>query len=237
MMVRRELGAASVVFTDRHGGTSPAPFASLNVARHVGDDPGAVVANQRIVAGALDRPDAPWVMPHHVHGTTVLGVTDATRDGEEADGVATQRAGLLLAAIGADCAPIAIANDTACAAIHAGWRGAVHGVVAAGVAVVRALGTGPVRAIVGPCVCVAHYEFGADLLERLTEECGPEVAGRTAAGAPAFDLRATVVAQFRRVDVLDVEVLDVCTVESADHYSYRRDGITGRQAVVVVKRE
>ncbi len=236
MIVRRELGAATVVFTDRHGGTSTDPFATLNLARHVGDDPDAVTANQRIVAAGLDRPDAPWVMPHHVHGTTVLAVTDATSDGEEADGVATQRAGLLLAALGADCAPIAIANDTACAAIHAGWRGAVQGVVASGVAVVRALGTGPVRAVIGPCVCVAHYEFGAELLEQLAAECGPEVAGLTASGAPAFDLRATLLAQFRRVEVDAVEVLDVCTVESLDHYSYRRDGRTGRQAVVVVKR-
>lgn len=236
MIIRRELGAATVAFTDRHGGTSADPFATLNLARHVGDVPATVIANQRIVAADLDRPDAPWVMPHHVHGTTVLAVTDAARDGEDADGVATQRAGLLLAALGADCAPIAIANDSACAAVHAGWRGAVGGVVAAGVAVVRALGKGPVRAIIGPCVCVEHYEFGADLLARLADECGPEVAGRTAEGGPAFDLRATLLAQFRRGGVEEVEVIDVCTVESPDHYSYRRDGLTGRQGVVVVKR-
>ncbi len=236
MIIRRELGGTTACFTDRHGGISAAPFSTLNLARHVGDDPAAVRANQHIVAAGLDRPDASWVMPHHVHGTTVLAVTDASRDGEAADGVATQRAGLLLAALGADCAPIAIANDTACAAIHAGWRGAVGGVVASGVAVVRAIGTGPVRAVVGPCVCVAHYEFGADLLEQLAAECGPEVAGRTETGGPAFDLRATLLAQFVRVGVEDVEVLDVCTVESPDHYSYRRDGLTGRHGVVVVKR-
>jgi copper oxidase (laccase) domain-containing protein len=142
----------------------------------------------------------------------------------------------LLAAIGADCAPIAIANDAACAAIHAGWRGTVAGVVASGVAMVRALGTGPVRAVIGPCVCVSHYEFGADLLDRLASEHGPELVGRTSAGAPAFDLRGALRAQFRRAGVEAVEVIDVCTVESAEHYSYRRDGVTGRQAVGVVKR-
>ena len=62
------------------------------------------------------------------------------------------------------------------------------------------------------------------------------MVGRTAAGAPAFDLRGAIRAQFRRAGVEAVEVIDVCTVESADHYSYRRDGVTGRHAVVVVKR-
>ena len=236
MLIRRELGAASIGFTDRWGGESVVPFDTLNVARHIDDDPLAVAANQRLVADMLGRPEAPWVMPRHVHGTTVLAVSDSTRDGEEADGVATQRSGLLLAAVGADCAPIAIANDTACAAIHAGWRGTVHGVIAAGVAMVRALGTGPVRAVVGPCVCAHHYEFGADLLDQLVEEHGPELGGHTVTGAPAFDLRGAIRAQFRRVDVEHVEVIDICTVESTDHFSYRRDGLTGRQAVVVVKR-
>lgn len=233
-MIKRRLGGAHAVFTDRHGGVSLAPFDSLNLARHVDDDPTAVTANRRIVARELGPVDAPMVMPQHVHGTTVLAVTDTARDGGFGDGVATDRSGLILGALGADCAPIAIANDTACAAIHAGWRGTANGVVAAGVAAVRALGVGRVRAVVGPCVCVAHYEFGAGLLSELIDRLGPGVGGQTADGEPAFDLRGAIRLAFGHVGVDDVEVLDICTVESADHYSYRRDGVTGRHGVVMV---
>jgi copper oxidase (laccase) domain-containing protein len=101
------------------------------------------------------------------------------------------------------------------------------------VAAVRALGSGPVRAVVGPCVCAAHYEFGADALTALALRLGPEVVAATVDGAPAFDLRAAITGACTRAGVDDVEVLDVCTVESADHYSYRRDGVTGRHGVVV----
>lgn len=232
-MIRRDLGGATAVFTDRHGGRSAAPFDSLNLARHVGDDPLDVVANHRAAACLLGGPEAPWILPRHVHGTEVHVAMDETVDGADGDGVATNLRGLLLVAIGADCAPIAIANDTAGAAVHAGWRGAVNGVIERGVAAVRALGSGPVHAIVGPCVCVAHYEFGADLLEELVSRIGPEVRGETAAGEPAFDLRAAITIRLRAAGVDDIEVLDVCTVESADHFSYRRDGVTGRHGVVV----
>lgn len=184
----------------------------------------------------MGRPHATWVQPNHVHGTRVLAAFDGTRHGSDADGSATTRSDLALLAIGADCAPIAIANDTAGAAIHAGWRGAADGVVAAGVAAVRAIGSGPVRAVVGPCVCAAHYEFGADLLDELAARLGPGVVARSESGAPAFDLRAAIVAALGAADVTEVEVLDVCTVESPDHYSFRRDGTTGRHGVVVMVR-
>jgi YfiH family protein len=235
-MTRRELGRAVAWFTDRHGGVSVPPYATRNLADHVGDEPEAVAANRAGVRDALETEVGArlsWVQPHHVHGTTVLVARTDPLAGRDADGTATDRPGLALVAIGADCAPIAIANDTACAAIHAGWRGAADGVVAAGVAAVRQLGTGPVRAVVGPCVCARHYEFGADDLTALALRLGPEVVAATSEGRPAFDLRAAIVGAFGRADVDDVEVLDVCTVESADHYSYRRDGVTGRHGVVV----
>ncbi len=241
MAVERRLGGALAYFTDRSGGSSEAPFDSLNLADHVGDDPNAVRANRKRVETILESPGATWVLPRHVHGSTVLVIDAASELGGtaagrgEGDGAATNRFGVLLGALGADCAPIAIANDSACAAVHAGWRGAVGGVVEAGVAAVRALGTGPVRAIVGPCICVRHYEFGADALAGIVEGFGPSVAGQTEAGDPAFDLRGAIRLAFSRaeVDDADVEILDICTAESADHFSYRRDGVTGRHGVVV----
>jgi YfiH family protein len=193
--------------------------------------------NYDLLARRLGLPDVGgWSRPFHVHGTTVLTVTVAgAGSGAEADGSATAAAGVPLVAIGADCAPIALANDSAAAALHAGWRGATAGIVQEGVAAVRALGTGPVRAAIGPCICVRHYEFGADALGEVVDRFGPEVAGTTAGGRPALDLPRALHLALEEAGVEDVTDLDCCTVESTDHYSYRRDGRTGRHAVVVVK--
>ena len=177
--MKRELGGATAWFTDRHGGVSAPPFDTLNLADHVGDVPAAVGENRaRVLQAVGGGPSLRWVQPHHVHGTTVLVARDDSPHGRDADGTATDRPDLALVAIGADCAPIAIANDTACAAVHAGWRGAADGVIAAGVAAVRELGTGPVQAVVGPCVCAGHYEFGADALAELADRLGASVSAR-----------------------------------------------------------
>jgi YfiH family protein len=231
------LGCARVVFTDRHGGTSAAPFDSLNLAGHVGDDPAAVARNHAVLADRLGLPPPRrWARPFHVHGITVLPVDAAgLAPGTEADGSATALSGVPLMAIGADCAPIALANDAAVAAIHAGWRGAAGGVVQAGVAAVRALGDGPVRAAIGPCICARHYEFGDDALAEVAGRFGPSVVARTAEGRPALDLPRALHLALAEAGVEDVTDLACCTVESPDHYSYRRDGRTGRHAVVVVK--
>ncbi len=239
-MIHRRLGGADAWFTERAGGESAAPFDSLNLADHVGDATGAVAANRDAARRAAGITDRLWVQPRHVHGTTVQVLTGpralAGRSEAEADGSATSSRALVLVAIGADCAPIAIANDTACAAVHAGWRGATGGVLQTGVAAVRALGSGPVRVVVGPSICASHYEFGAADLDRLVDRLGPSVAGRTESGAPAFDLRGALTLAAESAAVDQLEFLDVCTFESAQHYSYRRDPVTGRHGVMVVRR-
>jgi YfiH family protein len=235
-MIELVLGCGRVVFTDRHGGASIAPFDSMNLAGHVDDDPAAVAQNYRTLARDLGLVDPErWVRPFHVHGTHVLIVSEPPETPVDADGAATAVSGMPLVAMGADCAPIALANDTAVAAIHAGWRGALDGVVEAGVAAVRSLGSGPVRAAIGPCVCARHYEFGEDTLVPLVARFGQQVAGTTADGHLAFDLPRALQVALDGAGVDEVTDTRCCTVASADHYSYRRDGRTGRQAVIVVK--
>jgi len=234
-VIELALGCARVIFTDRHGGTSVAPYDSMNLAGHVGDDPAAVEENSRVLARRLGLVDpSTWVRPVHMHGTDVLEVS-VSPGPIEADGAASTVPGLPLVALGADCAPIALVNDDAVAAVHAGWRGALGGVVEAGVAAVRRLGTGPVRAAVGPCICVRHYEFGADALAPLVARFGGRAAGTTDGGAPAFDLPYALRCALDDAGVDEVTDTRCCTVESADHFSYRRDHRTGRHAVVVVK--
>ncbi len=239
-MIRRTLGPARVWFTDRWGGSSAPPYESNNLADHVGDDPGRVAANRRALAERLAEEDAAvppepeaWVWLRQVHGT---GVADdrPTDPPAEADASVTNVVRRPLVVLTADCAPIALANDSALAVVHAGWPGLEAGVIEHAVQVLRAEGTGPVRATLGPCIHPAHYEFGADLLARLTVRLGDEVAARTADGAPALDVPLAVRRSLELVGVDVLDDVDVCTAGSPDHFSYRRDGITGRQAVVAV---
>jgi len=229
-----------VVFTDRTGGVSVAPYATLNIGDHVGDDPDAVAENRDRAARALGVGDtAHWAWLSQVHGATVHRVDAEPAAGGppvEADAAVTRRAGVPLVVLTADCAPIAIADDAAVGVVHAGWQGLERGVVAAAVDALREIGRGPVRAVVGPCIRPAHYEFGRADLDRLVTRFGPTVEGRTAAGRPALDVAAGVRVAFAEVGVTDVVDTGICTAaDPARWFSYRRDGTTGRQAVVVVR--
>jgi purine-nucleoside/S-methyl-5'-thioadenosine phosphorylase / adenosine deaminase len=186
------------------------------------------------VAGAPDDP-ARWVWLRQVHGHAVVTVDGAPATAPEADAAVTTRAGLPLVVLTADCAPVALVAPGAVGVVHAGWPGLEQDVIGAAVAALRELSPGPVRAVLGPCVHPGRYEFGADLLERLVARLGPEVAGHTDAGRPALDIPTAVRISLARAGVADFEDLDVCTASSPDHFSHRRDGVTGRQAVVVVR--
>jgi YfiH family protein len=227
------------VFTDRHGGVSAPPYDSLNLGDHVGDDPAAVAVNRSRAAdadSALPADPAHWVWLRQVHGRTVVTVTEPPAAPPAADAAVTASAGLPLVVMAADCAPIALAAAGAVAVVHAGWPGLEHGVIGAAVDALRAVSGGPVHAVLGPCIHPARYEFGADLLARLVGELGAGVAATTDAGTPALDIPAAVRVSLARTGVEHVTDLGICTSASPDHFSHRRDGVTGRHAVVVVRR-
>lgn len=227
-----------MVFTDRHGGVSGAPYATLNLGDHVDDD-AALVAENRARAAARVRftpaDPAAWVWLRQVHGSTVFTTDAPPGVAPVADAAVTATVGLPLVALTADCAPIALLAPEGVGVVHAGWPGLEQGIIGEAVAALRRLSPGPVRAVLGPCVHPARYEFGPDLLERLVARLGPEVAGRTVDGSPALDIPAAVRVSLARAGVDDFEDVDVCTATSPDHFSHRRDGVTGRQAVVVVR--
>jgi YfiH family protein len=231
-----------VVFTDRHGGRSDAPYDSLNLGDHVDDDPARVAVNrsrlgETLAAAVPGVPADPagWVWLRQVHGRRVVTVDAAAAEPPEADAAVTTAVGLPLVVMTADCAPVALASPGGIAVVHAGWPGLEQDVLGAAVAALRTVAPGPVRAWLGPCVHPQHYEFGAEHLERLVERLGPEVASTTAAGTPALDIPAAVALGLARAGVADVVDVGVCTAASSDHFSHRRDGVTGRQAVVVVR--
>jgi YfiH family protein len=170
-----------------------------------------------------------------VHGDRVLTVVAAPAAPPEADGAVTAAVDLPLVVLTADCAPVALIADGAVGVVHAGWPGLEQGVLGVAVDALRELSDGPIRAVLGPCVHPARYEFGADLLDRLVARLGPEVASRTSDGAPALDIPTAVRVSLAHAGVDEVDDVGVCTSASPDHFSHRRDGTTGRQAVVVVR--
>ncbi|MCU1458963.1 MAG: pgeF [Actinomycetia bacterium] len=231
--IRADIGAARVLCTDRARGVSVGPYASRNLGDHVGDDPAAVSANRTRLEDELP---GEWVWLRQVHGTVVL--TDPTQAAATApaDAAVTSIPGRVLAVVTADCAPIVLVADGAVGVVHAGWPGLEQGVIGSAVDALRtaARGDAPVRAFLGPCVHPARYEFGSDDLDRLATRFGPEVRSTTLDGTPAFDLPAGVRVALREAGVEALDDVDLCTAESPRFFSYRRDGVTGRQATAVV---
>ncbi|AJE86182.1 Multi-copper polyphenol oxidoreductase, laccase [Streptomyces albus] len=227
---------AHFAFTDRWGGVSATPYAQLNLGGAVGDDPAAVGGNRERAAAALGLDPARVVWMRQVHGDTAVVVDRpwaADQEIPEADAVVTARRGLALAVLTADCTPVLLADPVAgvVAAAHAGRPGMVKGIVPAAVAAMVSLGAEPARitARTGPAVCGRCYEVP----ERMRAEVAavePAARAETSWGTPAVDVTAGVHAQLERLGVRDRQRSAVCTLESDDHFSYRKEGTTGRLA-------
>ncbi|WP_328316998.1 peptidoglycan editing factor PgeF [Streptomyces sp. NBC_00388] len=231
---------AHFAFTDRWGGVSAVPYEELNLGGAVGDDPAAVVTNRGIAARSLGFDPAQVVWMNQVHGREVAVVdgpwAKSPGDGAEipaVDAVVTARRGVPLAVLTADCVPVLLADPVAgiVAAAHAGRPGLLAGVVPAAVAAMVSLGAVPARitARTGPAVCGRCYEVPADMRAEVARAV-PEAWSETSWSTPAVDVTAGVLAQLSALGVADRQHSPVCTLESADHFSYRRDRTTGRLA-------
>ena len=228
-------------FTMRTGGVSVGSHAGLDLALHVGDDPGAVGANRARLAA---RAGAPVRFARQVHGTKVARVPTAAEAGRddpgpepEADALVTSRAGVPLGVLVADCLPVLLADADAgvAAAAHAGRRGLLAGVLPRVVEAMAELGARPrsIRASVGPAAGGCCYEVPAEMFEEAVAAV-PELGARTTWGTPSLDLRAGAVAQLRALGLEGVTTAGGCTIEDESFYSYRRSRRTGRFAGVVV---
>ncbi|MDI9834257.1 peptidoglycan editing factor PgeF [Streptomyces sp. KAU_LT] len=232
---RDTVSGAHFAFTDRWGGVSAAPYEELNLGGAVGDDPEAVRANREIAAKSLGLGPADVVWMNQVHGTDVAVVDGPWGDAPvpEVDAVVTARRGLALAVLTADCVPVLLADPVAgiAAAAHAGRPGMVAGVVPAAVRAMISLGADPARIVArtGPTVCGRCYEVPGEMRAEVAA-VEPAAHAETSWGTPAVDVAAGVHAQLTRLGVRDREQSPVCTRESADHFSYRRDRTTGRLA-------
>ena len=156
-------------FFTRAGGVSQGLYASLNLGAGSADDQDAVAENRRRAAAIFDATPRSLTTCYQVHSNRVVIATDPwDTERPRADGVVTGSPGLVCAALSADCAPILMADATAriVAAVHAGWRGALGGVVEAGVAAMTKLGAEPRRivAAIGPCIGPTSYEVGPEFV-------------------------------------------------------------------------
>ncbi|MDI6407589.1 peptidoglycan editing factor PgeF [Streptomyces albus] len=231
------VSGAHFAFTDRWGGVSAAPYEELNLGGAVGDDPEAVRTNRERAARALGLSPDKVVWMHQVHGRDVA-VVDAPfgADAPPLDGVVTARRGLALAVLTADCTPVLLADPVAgvVGVAHAGRPGVQAGVAEATVEAMSRLGAAPERIVArtGPAVCGRCYEVPARMRDEVAAVV-PEAYATTRWGTPAVDMAAAVRAQLARAGVTRWEQSSVCTLESGDHFSYRREKTTGRLASYV----
>ncbi len=228
-----------VVVTDRGGGVSEPPYDSLNLATHVGDDPAAVAHNRRVLAQRAGVPDDRLVVLAAVSGGPAAYVrAGAPQQVTGVEALVTTDTELALAVIAADCVPVLLADDVAglVAVAHAGRRGVAAQITTQAVRAMQALGAQPdrVQAWVGPAICGACYEVGADVAAQVLA-VAPAARATTSWGTTALDLPAAVLAELATLGVTDVTRDGRCTAEQRSLFSYRRDGRTGRQACLVVR--
>lgn len=242
---------ADVAVTTRAGGVSAAPYDTLNLGLHVGDDAGDVVANRERAAGAFGVGLDALVFARQVHGAAavVVGGDDAGRGARAeddavagADVLVTATPGVTLVILVADCVPLALVDPLAqvLAVVHAGWRGTAAGVVGAALDAMSAVGgdAARVRAWVGPGVAAERYQVTDEVRDALAGAAGPAaldggVARPDGPGHWLVDLAAANRQQLRARGVADERVSD-CRVTTADErfFSDRAARPCGRFALL-----
>jgi hypothetical protein len=226
-------------FFGRRGGHSTGDYASLNISENVGDKPNLVASNRADILDALDLPAMTVAQLTQVHSNRVVILNDrqqaATRP--EADAIVTATPDVLLAIQTADCAPILLADPRAAVigAAHAGWKGALSGIIAATVEAMCRLGARPERIVasIGPTISIDNYEVGPEFaanLLKLHRDASNRLA-LPAGGREHFDLPGFVFDQLIEAGVGKVNDLGRCTYGNPKHYfSHRRATHDGKSA-------
>ncbi len=227
-------GPYRVAFSTRIGGVSERPFNSLNIGRSTDDETAHVIENRRRLCAAVGADPEIATMAWQQHGNRVVpaaatGILGETNRFERCDGLWTDRPGLAMGLITADCLPIAIcrADGTpALCILHAGWKGLLAGIVEAGVG---ALGGGKLAAAVGPGIGPCCYEVGEEVSRPFRAAFGDDVVDGS-----NLDLWAAAERALSDAGCDEIERTDLCTSCNPElFFSHRRDrGRTGRQGVI-----
>jgi YfiH family protein len=223
-------GPYRIAFSTRRGGVSQGPYESLNLGRRTGDDVERVDQNRRIVCSALESDAAGLALNFQMHSTIVNRAEAGVRGASEGDALWTDEPGLPVAALAADCVPVALARQEGAPAVavaHAGWVGLIAGVLEN---TVETLG-GPVEAAIGPSAGPCCYEVGEEVAGPYRERFGDGImVGRN------LDLWSAAEAALHAAGVDTVHRVDLCTICNPERFfSHRRDGKPrGVQGVVAV---
>lgn len=222
------LGGIPHGFLGRQGGVSSGVYASLNVGLGSNDDPALIAENRRRAAEAV-LPGAALASCYQVHSADCVTVSAPLPDDARphADALVTDRPGILLGILTADCGPVLFADREAgvIGAAHAGWKGAVGGVTDATIAAMEALGARRERiaAAVGPCIAQPSYEVDSNFRTRFSDEDAAFFAPGRDADHWQFDLAGYIGARLRKAGVGRVELLGLDTyADEARFFSYRR---------------
>jgi hypothetical protein len=229
-------GPYRVAFSTRVGGVSEEEFASLNLGILTEDDPARVVINRTRLCEAVDADPDGATMAWQRHGGTVTraqprGIITPGTVYDHCDGLWSDAPGRAMLLLTADCMPIAIARSDglrpAVEILHAGWRGLLAGIIAAGV---RAIGARKLAAVIGPSIGPCCYEVGAEVAAPFRQAFGDDVLRE----GSRLDLWTAAERALRAAGVEQVDRFDLCTACNGDRFfSHRRDhGRTGRQGVI-----
>lgn len=217
-------------FFTRKGGVSEGIYRGLNVGSGSGDSRANIMENRRRVAETLGAPLSHLVTVHQVHSPDVITVTASiTGDRPKADAMVTAKPGIVIGALSADCGPVLFADTEAgvVGAAHAGWRGAIGGVLENTVDAMIALGArrDRIQAILGPTIGPENYEVGGEFYDQfIAKDSSFKDFFRDSAqnGHKMFDLWAFIIAQLRRAGV-NASSLELCTyADEEQFFSYRR---------------
>lgn len=236
------------VFT-RHGGTSRAPWASLNIGGTVGDDPQAVQQNVQLVYDTLELDSRRACEVWQIHSADAVIANEpipGRRWLARADAMVTNKPGVPLLMRFADCVPILFYDPRhhAIGIAHAGWRGTVAQVVVSTLQTMRdAFGTQPedIQAAIGPSIGPDHYQVGPEVVDAVMQSFGTtqDLIRRASDGSAYLDLWASNHLALERAGVRSIEVAGICTASNTvDFFSHRAEhGKTGRFGAVIALNE
>ncbi len=218
----------------RVGGVSTGAYQGLNLGAHVGDDLSLVEQNRDWLMKQAEMPSAPvWL--NQTHSTVVTQVSKPTSKVLDADGVFTNSGYVVCSAMTADCLPVILTNSqgTQVAAVHAGWRGLANGIVENALEMF----SGDVMVWLGPAIGPEAFEVGEDVLQAFVDfdpKAEQAFIPRDIEGKWFADMSKLATQRLSKAGVSQVFDSGLCTYHNRDDfYSYRRDGVTGRQATFI----
>ena len=216
-------------FFGRQGGASSGVFAGLNCGFGSSDQHDIVAINRERVALAMGVADTHLMGVHQIHSADVIKVTEANADKPKADALVTATKGIALSVLTADCQPVLFADKVAgvIGAAHAGWQGALSGVLDSTIDAMVGLGAARenIVAVIGPSISQKAYEVGADFAERFIDEdhTNARFFANGKGDKMQFDLPAFGLARLRAAGIKDAAWTRHCTyADEQRFYSYRR---------------